>query len=58
MPPLPSENNPSMVGEGGSKGGVTRVGGPSTVVILPGVSVGEPRLQHLEFVPHIVPWST
>jgi hypothetical protein len=34
------------------------VGGSSTAVILPSVSVGEPDLMHLEYMPRIVPWST
>jgi hypothetical protein len=58
MPSLPLGNNPSMVGKGWSQVGVTGVGGPNTIVILPGVSIGELELWHLEYVARIVPQST
>jgi hypothetical protein len=58
MPPLPSENNPGGVGEGRDQGAFTEASGSSVTVILPGVSVGEPGLMHLEYVACIVPRGT
>jgi hypothetical protein len=55
MPPLPSENNPTMVGGGESQGGIIGTSKSHTVVILPGVSFGEPDLQYVEYVPRLVP---
>jgi hypothetical protein len=58
MPPLPSENNPGGVGEGGNQGAVTRTSDFGAVVILLGVSVREPGLQYMPYVPHFVPRGT
>jgi hypothetical protein len=48
------EDNPDGVGEGRNQGAVTRTSEPGVAVILLGVSMGEPRLLFVDYVPLLV----
>jgi hypothetical protein len=58
LPPLPPENDPRVVGGGEERGGVTRTSESRTAIILSGVSLGEPNLQYVDYVPYLVPRGT
>jgi hypothetical protein len=58
LPPLPLENDPRVVGGGEDRGGATGTSESRTVVILSGVSLGEPNLQYVDYVPRLIPRGT